>query len=339
MYLGQELLAVEDAGLYVDNKLRDFGEGWDVNTQHLHPELPVTVPHRDGEHTFMGLLIDGQLLVGTWEKRGAERPLNPGLWLQAEHHSVDKQNKMVRISWFKSVPATPVQSSTWAQSSFWTRSRSGSGGFTRTRWISSPFFRHWRIQLKFCRGLSPYRYSSLQAQTLRIGIHRNNRSHLFKTVSISNQSYFKLWWLWLHVRVGMLWLQTGFRHRQADIPSTHTQHEVCLACVIGNTQQNPFVLCLGEETGQYLSKEENVAITDQNFVQKKEQRSRHTATCAGESSRETLMVWLTVPMWITTRMWLLLTWKRGQMVKEKPVKSYALSGKGFRRKLVIWSFN
>ena len=56
---------MEDAGLNEDNKLWDFGEGWDVNTQHLHSELPVTVPHGDGEHSFMVLLIDGQLLMGT----------------------------------------------------------------------------------------------------------------------------------------------------------------------------------------------------------------------------------------------------------------------------------
>lgn len=31
------------------------------------------------------------------------------------------------------IPATPVQSSTCAQSSFWTRSKSGSGGVSRTR--------------------------------------------------------------------------------------------------------------------------------------------------------------------------------------------------------------
>lgn len=55
---------MKDAGLDVDNKLRDFGERWDVNTQHLHSELPVTVPHGDGEHPFMVLLINGQLLMG-----------------------------------------------------------------------------------------------------------------------------------------------------------------------------------------------------------------------------------------------------------------------------------
>jgi len=56
---------VEDAGFYGDNELWDFGEGWDVDTQHLHSELPVTVPHRDGEHPLVVLLVDGQLLVGT----------------------------------------------------------------------------------------------------------------------------------------------------------------------------------------------------------------------------------------------------------------------------------
>lgn len=65
------------------------------------------------------------------------------------------------------LPATPVQSSTWAQSSLRTRSWSGSGGVSRTRCISSPFFRHWRIQLKFCSGFSPYRYSSLCRHTVK----------------------------------------------------------------------------------------------------------------------------------------------------------------------------
>lgn len=57
-------MAVEDTGLNEDNELWDFGEGGDVNTQHLDSELPVTVPHRDGEHSLMVLLIDGQLLMG-----------------------------------------------------------------------------------------------------------------------------------------------------------------------------------------------------------------------------------------------------------------------------------
>ncbi|TNN38599.1 hypothetical protein EYF80_051232 [Liparis tanakae] len=59
-------------------------------------------------------------------------------------------SSMVSCSWVPDeddlkrdrLPATPVQSSTCAQSSFWTRSRSVSGGVSRTRWISSPFFRH-----------------------------------------------------------------------------------------------------------------------------------------------------------------------------------------------------
>lgn len=56
---------MENARLNVNSKIWDFGERWDVDTQHLHPELPVAVPHRDGEHTLMALLIDGQLFVGT----------------------------------------------------------------------------------------------------------------------------------------------------------------------------------------------------------------------------------------------------------------------------------
>lgn len=56
---------MEDAGLYEDDELWDLGEGRDVNTQHLHSELPVTVPHGDGEHSLVVLLVDGQLLVGT----------------------------------------------------------------------------------------------------------------------------------------------------------------------------------------------------------------------------------------------------------------------------------
>lgn len=62
--LGQKLLAVEDAGLYEDNQLWGFGQGRDVDPQNLHPELPVTVPHGDGEHPLMVFLVDGQLLVG-----------------------------------------------------------------------------------------------------------------------------------------------------------------------------------------------------------------------------------------------------------------------------------
>lgn len=55
---------MEDARLYEDNKLWDFGEGWNVNTQHLHSELSVTVPHGDGEYAFMLLPINSQLLMG-----------------------------------------------------------------------------------------------------------------------------------------------------------------------------------------------------------------------------------------------------------------------------------
>lgn len=69
---------MEDASLYEDNKLWDFGEGRDVNTKNLHSELPVTVPHGDGEDSLVIFLIDGQLLMGTYEEtlRGSVKPMD-----------------------------------------------------------------------------------------------------------------------------------------------------------------------------------------------------------------------------------------------------------------------
>lgn len=63
-HLGQQLLAVEDGRLDVDDELGDFGQRRDVDAQDLHSELPVAVPHGDGEDALVVLLIDGQLLVG-----------------------------------------------------------------------------------------------------------------------------------------------------------------------------------------------------------------------------------------------------------------------------------
>lgn len=60
---------MEDAGLYKDNELWDFGKCWDVNAQHFHSELPVTVPHGDSEHSFMIFPINCQLLMSTCEEQ------------------------------------------------------------------------------------------------------------------------------------------------------------------------------------------------------------------------------------------------------------------------------
>lgn len=60
---------MEDARLDEHGEVRDFGQRWDVNPQHLHAELPVAVPHGDGEHALVVLLVDGQLLMGSWQRR------------------------------------------------------------------------------------------------------------------------------------------------------------------------------------------------------------------------------------------------------------------------------
>lgn len=60
---------MEDVRLDEHGKVWDFGQRWDVNPQHLHAELSVAVPHGDGKYTLMVLLVDGQLLVGSWERR------------------------------------------------------------------------------------------------------------------------------------------------------------------------------------------------------------------------------------------------------------------------------
>lgn len=60
---------MKDAGLYEDSEVWDFGEGWDVDTQHFHSELPVTVPHGDGEHSLVVLFGDGQLLMSAYDKQ------------------------------------------------------------------------------------------------------------------------------------------------------------------------------------------------------------------------------------------------------------------------------
>lgn len=63
---------MEDARLDEHGEVGDFGQGWDVDTQNLHAELPVAVPHGDGEDALVALLVDGQLLVGTWPQSGKE---------------------------------------------------------------------------------------------------------------------------------------------------------------------------------------------------------------------------------------------------------------------------
>lgn len=60
---------MKDAGLYEDSKVWDFGEGWNVDTQHFHSELPVAVPHGDGENSLVVLLSNGQLLMSGYEEQ------------------------------------------------------------------------------------------------------------------------------------------------------------------------------------------------------------------------------------------------------------------------------
>ena len=74
-YLSEELLAVEYAGLNVDRQVGVPGQQGDVDAQDLHPELPVAVPHGDGEHPLVVLLVDGELLMGPWV----------GTWVVVEH--------------------------------------------------------------------------------------------------------------------------------------------------------------------------------------------------------------------------------------------------------------
>lgn len=133
---------MENASLYEDNKFWDFRQGWDVDTQHLHSELSVTVPHGDGEHTLMVFLINGQLLMGTLQRKTKDSLKMLVSCYVTTNQSDIHQTCETGFLQFKMLPATPVQSSTWAQSSFWTISKSGSGGVSRTRWISSPFLRH-----------------------------------------------------------------------------------------------------------------------------------------------------------------------------------------------------
>lgn len=66
--LSQKLLPMEDAGLDEDRKLWDFGERRDVDSKHFDSELPVAVPHGDGEHSLMVFLSNGQLFVGACDK-------------------------------------------------------------------------------------------------------------------------------------------------------------------------------------------------------------------------------------------------------------------------------
>lgn len=60
---------MKDAGLYEDSKVWDFREGWNVDTQHFHSELPVTVPHGDSEHSLVVLFSDGQLLMSAYDEQ------------------------------------------------------------------------------------------------------------------------------------------------------------------------------------------------------------------------------------------------------------------------------
>lgn len=56
---------MKNAGLHKHQEVWDFGQGRDVDPQHLHSELPVAVPHGDGEDPLVVLPVDGELLVGT----------------------------------------------------------------------------------------------------------------------------------------------------------------------------------------------------------------------------------------------------------------------------------
>lgn len=60
---------MKDAGLNEHDKVGNFGKSRDVDSQHFHSELPVTVPHGDGEHSLVVLLVDGQLLMRAWENK------------------------------------------------------------------------------------------------------------------------------------------------------------------------------------------------------------------------------------------------------------------------------
>lgn len=71
---------MEDARLDEHSEVRHFGQRWDVNPQHLHAELPVTVPHGDGEDALVTLLVDGQLLVGSWQRRKTVRLEEELVW-------------------------------------------------------------------------------------------------------------------------------------------------------------------------------------------------------------------------------------------------------------------
>lgn len=56
---------MKNARLHKHDKVWDFWQGRDVDSQHLHSELPVAVPHGDGKHPLVVLPVDGELLVGT----------------------------------------------------------------------------------------------------------------------------------------------------------------------------------------------------------------------------------------------------------------------------------
>lgn len=55
---------MKDARFNKHKEVWDFRQGRDVNAQNLHSELPVAVPHGDGEDPLVVLPVDGQLLVG-----------------------------------------------------------------------------------------------------------------------------------------------------------------------------------------------------------------------------------------------------------------------------------
>lgn len=99
---------MEDARLDEHGEVGHLGQRWDVNPQHLHAELPVAVPHGDGEHALVALLVDGQLLVGSWQRRKAVS--------DSDYSTTSNTNfpcdSMFIAGTVTSVPETPVQSST-----------------------------------------------------------------------------------------------------------------------------------------------------------------------------------------------------------------------------------
>lgn len=61
---------MEDTGLHIHDQLWVPRQGRDVYAQDFNPELPVTVPQRDGEDPLVVFLVDRQLLMGSCWNRG-----------------------------------------------------------------------------------------------------------------------------------------------------------------------------------------------------------------------------------------------------------------------------